>query len=544
MQQLSQEIQLKDLETIPNYRDTAPPTQKDPDIIELAANIAKDDVLQNILVRPHPKKHGKFQVIFGYRRWIASLLAGLATIPANIKDIADDDILEIQVTENLQRKDVHPMDEAVAYKSLMQKKNYTVQELSSRFAKSAEYITQRLKLNDLAADLQKDFRHDQMNLGQALELCRLSPADQAEIKSYFKGFFLNVSVAQVMHYISENIIRQLNKAPFDTKDASLVPAAGPCTICPKRSGTGNLLFKDVKETDRCFDGKCFQRKCDIAFKEKIREIVTAHPEVHLLMEYSGKISSEINTELQKMKIKVLRESDDFRVHNYFSGFHKKAKGFWIDGPKRGTLTAIFLKGEEKTKAVSKAAGSVKEDPSVIIAGIKERTKRAAELDGEKVYGRILEAIKKHRTQSTIDQKLKTTPVPETIAMLLIVLAYADYTATRDIEKKLGITGTPEKVYKKLLGLSHGEITWMIRRSFFSKHSRTEEVNADTGYVLRKMAESYKDIPVATFEAEQKQIREKREKAAKERIIDIGVKDLQARSAKGRGIGTSKKKAAA
>lgn len=516
-------IPLGNISIIGNYRDVAPPKETDPDIIELAASIAKDDVMQSILVRPDKKKADHFQVIFGHRRFIASKVAKKTTIPASIKEVSDDDILELQVTENLQRKDVHPMDEAVAYQQLMKKKKYTVQEISSRFAKTPEYITQRLKLNDLSADLQKDFKQDKMLLGHALLLCRLTPEDQKKAKDDASGKdFRNESVQSVKEWIEESVIQNLTKVPWQLNDATLFPQAGACSACAKRSGAGNLLFKDMADDNRCFDSACFEIKKQKQFLHQLKEIVETKPELHILDTGHGKISQEVNKFLQSMKIKPLIEYDHFKTSDD-STYQVKAKGFYISGNyNQGKIATVYLKG--KKNAAAKAAGSNGEkiNAAVTIAGIKERTRRAAELDREKVYARILEAVKKHSTQTTIDEKIKTIPGVEDVAMLMMVYNYADFKATREIEKKLKIGGNPETIYKKLQSLSNGEITWMIRVAFFSRHGGNYPTYKEA-YVIRKLATGYDDIPIATFEQEQKEIRQRREQRAGDRIAALQKK---------------------
>src|SRR5579872_7246144 len=117
------DILLEDIDDLPNYREVEPPSEKDPDMIELAADIKVHGILQPVLCRPHfnhmKEKAGKVQLIYGHRRKLGAKMAGLSTIPALVKFVPDDEILEIQVTENLQRKDVHPLDEAAAFRAYM-----------------------------------------------------------------------------------------------------------------------------------------------------------------------------------------------------------------------------------------------------------------------------------------------------------------------------------------------------------------------------------------------------------------------------------------
>lgn len=112
---------------------------------ELAETIRKSGVLQAILARP---KDEYLQIVFGARRFRASLLAGKETIPALVREMSDAEVLEAQLVENLQRRDVHPIEEAEGYKRLLMLTDptYTVEQIAAKVGKTPVYITTRLKL--------------------------------------------------------------------------------------------------------------------------------------------------------------------------------------------------------------------------------------------------------------------------------------------------------------------------------------------------------------------------------------------------------------
>jgi len=110
---------------------------------ELAENIKLHGVLQAILVRPNPDgAHGNYELVAGARRFRASKLAGKATIPATVRDLTDAECREIQLIENLQRADIHELDEGIGYRALMELKPdfYTVETIAAQVAKSATYV--------------------------------------------------------------------------------------------------------------------------------------------------------------------------------------------------------------------------------------------------------------------------------------------------------------------------------------------------------------------------------------------------------------------
>ena len=126
-------------------------------LAELAANIKAHGVLQPILVRPVPR--GGYEIVCGERRWRASKAAGRDSIPARIVNLSDAEALELGVIENIQREDVHELDEALGYKALIRQDPavYTVETLAGKVGRSPSYIYQRLKLAELTPNLQKAF---------------------------------------------------------------------------------------------------------------------------------------------------------------------------------------------------------------------------------------------------------------------------------------------------------------------------------------------------------------------------------------------------
>jgi ParB family transcriptional regulator, chromosome partitioning protein len=109
------------------------------DLNELAETIRKSGVFQAILARP---KEERLEIVFGARRYRASLLAGKETIPALIREMSDAEVLEAQLVENLQRRDVHPMEEAEGYKRLLTLTDptYTVEQIAAKVGKAPAYI--------------------------------------------------------------------------------------------------------------------------------------------------------------------------------------------------------------------------------------------------------------------------------------------------------------------------------------------------------------------------------------------------------------------
>jgi ParB family chromosome partitioning protein len=138
---------------------------------ELAASIREHGVLQPILVRP--VSPNRYQLIAGERRWRASKLAGLETIPALIEEIDDDTALEISIIENLQREDISPLDEAAMYDRMVSEHGYSIRKLADKLGKDKGYVENRLRLADAPTEVRELVSLRKDTLSHAYELMKV-----------------------------------------------------------------------------------------------------------------------------------------------------------------------------------------------------------------------------------------------------------------------------------------------------------------------------------------------------------------------------------
>lgn len=479
-------------------------------LAELAGSISQYGVIQPILVRPHPTLEGKFILICGERRYRASVLAGKNEIPAYVRNVNDEVALILQITENIQREGVHPLNEAKGYKLMMEADaTMTTGELALRFGKSETYIVQRLKLNDLVKEARKHFYENRMHLGHAIIMCRLLPSDQKEIIKQFAGRDNYGTVASLESYVERNIINTLSTAPFDKKDVELVKKAGACINCPKRSGASPLLFAEIKEKDKCFDRGCFFSKCEKFLLNKTKEVVETQPDVVFLNDGYAEPDENIITILTEHKLKPLKQHDDFNT--YDSG-GSKVHGLWISGSKAGHVTPVFLK--KIVKEVPQGQAGLQAQ----VEKIKYRMERGRELDREKIYAKILEALKIHPSQKkNFDEKM----IPDEEVMLwFIVFDKGGYHIKDELLRTLGVTKeNPEKIYNALKTLKAEERAYMLRRVMMDQYGGNYP-ESDYGFIIQKIAVGYGDIDIASFEKEQGEICEKRESRAKAKVIEL------------------------
>lgn len=131
---------------------------------ELAASIREHGVVQPIVVRP---KSGKYEIVAGERRWRASQLAGLTKIPALIRDFSEAEVMEIALIENIQREDLNPLEEAEAYRLLIEEFHLTQEELAKRLGKSRPQITNTLRLLQLKPGARAEVQTGRLSMGHA-----------------------------------------------------------------------------------------------------------------------------------------------------------------------------------------------------------------------------------------------------------------------------------------------------------------------------------------------------------------------------------------
>jgi ParB family chromosome partitioning protein len=158
---------------------------------------------------------------------------------------------------------VHPLEEAQGFRALLNldEPKYSVEQIAAKTGKSPAYVTTRLKLTELSAPVVEAFYAEEIGVGHALLLAKLQPDQQeAALSACFREDWQSGSgkqkrillpVRNLQFWIDTNILLVLKDASFDKKDGQLVPAAGSCVDCPKRTGHNKLLFSDLGKQDAC-----------------------------------------------------------------------------------------------------------------------------------------------------------------------------------------------------------------------------------------------------------------------------------------------------
>ena len=143
----------------------------DPQALEdLAASISEKGVIQPLIVRKDPNRDGHYEIVAGERRWRASQVAGLHQVPVIVRDFSDSEVLEVAIIENIQRADLNAIDEAAAYRQLMDRFGHTQEQIATGLGKSRSHIANFLRLLTLPSDVQALVTDGRLSAGHARAL--------------------------------------------------------------------------------------------------------------------------------------------------------------------------------------------------------------------------------------------------------------------------------------------------------------------------------------------------------------------------------------
>lgn len=218
----------------------------------------------------------KFMPIVGNRRLAAVLKSEkIETLRCRYLVLTEEEILEMMISENLIRQDVHPLDEMEAFLKFRTQKNWTLQEIASRLGKSIPYVVQRVQLSKLNKKAKELLQKDIINISIACELSRLESNYQNEL---IKKCTSNLdddtlvwtsTLRDLKRIIKNGYTLELKKAGFNLSDENLYPDAGACLTCPKNTACNASLFIDFNDdSGRCTDKKCFDKKSEL-YKTKM-----------------------------------------------------------------------------------------------------------------------------------------------------------------------------------------------------------------------------------------------------------------------------------
>ncbi|HEY1395705.1 ParB/RepB/Spo0J family partition protein [Roseateles sp.] len=274
----------------------ASPTQprrrvKPAKVEEMRASIEQAGQQQAILARPNPEHtegdgQPPLEIVFGHQRWEA--IGGLESGPgvlANVRELTDQQVKQIQMIENMDREDLHPYDEAAGLQRLLRSEQNadgfaSVDELAAWLRKSRRWVYQRLSLTRLCEKARDAFLDDKINASVAALLARMEDQEQQleateKILAGWGGDPYSFRAAAKL--LQDEFMLNLSNAPFDIQ--ATFEIAGPCGQCPKRSGANPDLFAEISSGDMCQDRGCFGAKARETIERKLASAEAAGHQV-------------------------------------------------------------------------------------------------------------------------------------------------------------------------------------------------------------------------------------------------------------------------
>ncbi len=537
------------------------------DLEKFAEELKLHGIISPLTVRK--MYNGRFELVAGERRLRAARIAKIYHVPVVIKDLTDEQVTEIQLAENLQRENPHPIDEAQAVK-LMQQTGKNIEEVSMRLGKSKQFVYVRLKLLNLVEAFHEMFYINRMTLQQALEIATISQEGQTQFfnehctKWKQKGFELHN-----LEYYLRPYKYDLRNAPFDTKDKKLIPEVGACTGCAFNSATLKSLFPDYAKQAICSNTTCFGNKCSASLRigfinglhehQPVALLFNGEPSermLEILKSFEGAESitrhdynqitilevpeepqeedfmyddddegekldrKELYTATQNYKEELKQYEKNIKSGKYEKGLVEKGGEFFqvwfnLDPPVRNEYgrngNTITMKVVHEA---IKAGTATVELLDSAIDGIKGREARAKELDRDKVQVTVLNQVEEIACDL---QNIKGLTENDRVAARLLVYQSLDYNTREKVNTTL-FKRVKEVNFESLKKLTDKEYSYLIRMALTGK-SDSKFPTSVTGMTLYKVAEAAK-VDIKKIEADQKSKAEARGERVKGRVSDL------------------------
>ena len=224
---------------------------------ELTNSIKEQGIIQPIVVRPDKSSEGKYQIIAGERRWLASQNAGLNEVPVVITDLDDVKSLELAIVENVQRQDLNPIEEARGYQRLVDEFNYNQEKLSQFIGKSRSYIANSLRLLGLPEEVLEMVGQGNLSAGHARALIGLNNATTIAKKIIQKK--LSVRQAEILaKQFRDKKFKLISKKDTNILDLqkTLEEKTGlTVSINNKKNNSGSISFqyRDLDQLEKLID---------------------------------------------------------------------------------------------------------------------------------------------------------------------------------------------------------------------------------------------------------------------------------------------------
>lgn len=399
---------------------------------DLAESIRTQGLIMPLVVRP---KGDLYEIVAGARRYRAAKIALLEAVPVRIVELTDEQMLAWQLIENSQRVDVHPYEEAEGYRRLLEMPGYDVAGIAEKTGKSEAHIYARIKLLELIDSVAQAFLEDKITATHALLIARLPQARQAEAHEHCwrkdwqdKEAHL-LAARSLAAWIEQNVYLHLAEAPFSIEDAELVPEAGACPNCEKRSGFNTRLFHDVDQ-DVCLDAQCWNAKR----QAHLARTLSARPELIQIDAGPWKPHNERTAgTLRKNEYTVIdTAATEIKPYSGISNAlcESVRDALVVDGPGTGTIQSICTDGRCPVHGNPDASAPLTPEEREARQSEWQKQQRLERERAERARARRLDLL--NSISGNFTAPLSTDQI-RLLLMALVHLGELDYTVEQVVE---------------------------------------------------------------------------------------------------------------
>jgi len=261
---------------------------KDAAVKSLSRSMNKSGQLVPVIVRPI--NNGRYELLAGSRRVTAARLLDWDAINAEIVEADDQRAMVIMTTENLQREDLTPFEEAESLKLLLDQ-NPDTKAVASNLGRSPQWVARRARLLELTPEWIEAGKDEfsAWSIGHFELIARYDPETQNEFLLKYQGTYCNdLKIDELERDLNEEM-QIIKKAPWKPEDDTLIPETGACTACSKRSSCQSLLFEPeeinedkIKAKDKCLDKSCWHKKLSAHVERQIARHKEKHPDIIII----------------------------------------------------------------------------------------------------------------------------------------------------------------------------------------------------------------------------------------------------------------------
>lgn len=480
------------------------------EILELANSIKENGLIHHIIIRKAPKGSAtKYEIVCGERRYRACVLNGMETIEAVVKDLDDKQAFVTMVLENLQRRDVDPLEEAAAIKHLYKEGGYKVAQIAKVLGKSSSFVAGRIRLTNISDDFAGLLRDKTLGLIHLQEIAKLDKEQQAVL---FSACFtpecierwpqkvLKMELLAAM--IEEHVMNSLDKARFSPSDSSYT-TCGSCEGCKLNTATFPKRFTDT-DRPRCMKRELFYAKNLEAVARKAKAsglpvVYVGTPEENADMLSACANQGVEPTPLGNREYVIVPKApkeEAFTDKEYYAkrlANYESKKASFDDSLNDGTIIAVYevsfngnISGEERYlyNAPADADGNVSAKSTYMARSI-DSLKRALYESEDKEQSEVTEGLRTMLGQSSYSSDNSDLSDNEMKIMLALMLKRMGY----QFKKAIGIDFKTSLNMEEVLGLARKSMN-AILREYLRMNLSEESVcyAADLGKLLGALAE--------------------------------------------------------